>query len=113
MVARRSEFKATFGHGLHWPAAPSNLTIVLALSAAVILMLALLLPVDQVLPMFSIAAIAASVLSGAASYLVRRRERAEHPAWHVAALFMLLGAVAGMLSGPEQVMQLFGIRTER
>src|SRR5262245_25960308 len=110
MFARKSELKPAFGQHRHVLIEPSNLAIIIALAAALVLLLAAVTPAGQVLPIFALGAMAASVGCGLIALLSNRRDAAkEHPAWHIAGVFMLLGCIAGMLSGSEQVLQLFGL----
>ncbi len=109
MVAPKSEVKLGFAHSLSLPIEPSNLALVIALSVALVLLLALLVPAGQVLPIFSLGAVAAAIGGGVLALAVRARAARDSGTWHVAGMFMLLGCIAGMLSGPDQVLQLFGV----
>jgi hypothetical protein len=104
MFARKSADKLAFTGGVHL-IEPSNLALLIALSVAAVLLLALFVPAGHVLPIFSLAALAASVGTGAKAVLTRGRDHV----WQIAGMFMLLGSIAGMLSGPEAVLELFGV----
>src|SRR5262245_42668987 len=113
MVARKSELKFDPHPVLDLRLQLSPLAVVGGLSSAVALLLVPLVPVGQVLPIFSLAAMAASVASGLAAYFSRHDDNGRPTASPVAGAFMLLGCVAGMLSGAEQVADLFDIAPEK
>ena len=109
MVVRKSELKFAFGRVPHPSTELSNVAMVVATSAALILVLAVFVPAALVLPLFSLATVVVAVVCGLVAYCFRSGQAHESPVRSVAGAFMLLGCVAGMLSGPDQVLQLFGV----
>lgn len=98
--------------GVQTPISLGLLAILTALVGAPFLLLGWLLPVAQVLPMFSLMSLAAA---GAASLLAWRsgaaRDSDGTTLWDVVGALAFLGFAAGMLSEPTHVAQLFGLAT--
>lgn len=88
------------------------LAILTALVGALILLLVRLLPAAPVLPMLSLVSLAAA---GAVALLAWLSEAERHSdeitLWDVAGGLAFIGFGAGMLSRPEDVLQLFGLAT--
>jgi len=90
-------------------AQPGTLAVLIAGAAAPIVVVLWLLPAPLVLPAFSILSIAMSVIIGSIAYFVDRgRDKDAITNWDIAAAFMLVGCVAGLLSEPQNVLQLVG-----
>jgi hypothetical protein len=83
-----------------------------ALTVPPALLLVVLIPGPLLLPVLSLAAMA--IAGGAAVFGWARRERWDRDritSWDIAGAFALIGCAAGMLSQPENALQLFGVPT--
>jgi hypothetical protein len=88
------------------------LAILTALVGALILLLVRLLPAAPLLPMLGLVSL---VAAGAVALLAWCSEAERHSdaitPWDVAGVLAFIGFGAGMLSRPEDVLQLFGLAT--
>jgi hypothetical protein len=95
--------------GLGSPAHPRTLAVLIGGAVAPIGVVLWLVPAPFVLPAFSVLSILMSVLIGAVAYFVdRTSEKEAITNWDIAAAFMLVGCVAGLLCEPHNVLQLVG-----
>lgn len=88
----------------------SHHVIGFALTVPPALLLVVLIPVPLLLPVLSLAAM--SIAAGAALFGWARQERwsgGRITSWDIAGAFALIGCAAGMLSQPENALQLFGV----
>jgi hypothetical protein len=83
-----------------------GLTLLAATPLAVV---AMLVPQPLVLPVVSLAAIAAGGLAALIAWLIRAKRRGNTiTSWDVAGACVLIGCAAAMLSDPENVLNLLG-----
>ena len=97
-------------HRPHWPALrslPPHLGVVATVAS--VLLLVLSVPPPLALPALSFASFVAAVIVALIAWWSRTDRRAEGlTLWDIAGIFALLWIVTGMLSGPEQMVQMFG-----
>jgi hypothetical protein len=108
MALWKSEHSSAYGFTLHSPGQHLDLPVVVALAAALGLLLVWLVPLPLVLPALSIVAF---TVAGFVALLAYHSGADRHTdgitPWDVAGIFALIWVVAGMLSEPEHVVQLF------
>lgn len=86
------------------------LDVLIAAAALLGIGVAIFLPANLWLPALSLAALASAALTALfAWYAGATRESKQLTAWDVAGALALIGFVAGMLSGPQHVIELFGV----
>ena len=86
--------------------------VLVATAAMPVLVIALLVPPPQVLPVFGTVSIVAAGLVGLFAFCSGAAREGNHiTAWDLAGACAFIGFAAGMLSEPEQVVQLLGLAT--
>jgi hypothetical protein len=104
----KSEHSSAYGSTLHSPGQHLDLPVLIALAAAHGLLLVWLVPLPLVLPALSIVSF---TVTGVVALLAYHSGADRHAGgitpWDVAGVFALIWVVAGMLSEPEHVVQLF------
>lgn len=81
-----------------------------ALTVPPALLLVALTPGPLLLPVLSLAAMAGAAVAALLGWVRREPWHGERiTAWDIAGAFALIGCAAGMLSQPENVLQLFGV----
>ena len=98
--------------GVQSPASLGPLAVLAVLAGAPLSLLVWRLPAAQVLPMFSLVALAAALAAALIAWRRGTRRDADGiTLWDVAGMLAFFGFAAGMLSKPAHVAQLFGVAT--
>jgi hypothetical protein len=109
MDIRRSLRDPVSGTVLQFLKPHAKLAVLTALAAAPIAVIAALVPRTLVLPVVSLAAVAAAMLVALLAWLVQARRRDDTiTSWDIAGACALIGCAAAMLSEPENVLSLLG-----
>ena len=108
MALWKSEHSSAYGFTLRSPGQHLDLAVLIAPAAAAGLVLVWLVPLPLVLPVLSIVSFTvAGIVALFAYYSGADRHADGITPWDVAGVFALIWVGAGMLSGPEHVVQLF------
>jgi hypothetical protein len=108
MTLWKSEHSFASGFTRHSPGQHLELSVLIALAVASAFLLVWLVPLPLVLPTLSIVSFALAGFIALLAYHFGADRRADGiTPWDVAGVFALIWVVAGMLSEPEQVVQLF------
>jgi hypothetical protein len=86
----------------------ATLAVVTALAAAPIVLIGAFVPRPLVLPVVSLAAIAAAALAALLAWAGASRRRDTLTTWDIAGALAFIGCGAAMLSEPENVLDLLG-----
>lgn len=87
-----------------------KMAVLVALSAAPILVAISLVPRTAAVPVICLTAFGLAALVGLAAWsLGARRDSDNVTAWDIAGVFVLVGCAAAMLSEPENILQTFGL----
>jgi len=109
MDFRRSVRGSAYEPVLQFLKPHATLAVLIALAAAPIVLLLPFAPRTLVLPILSLAAIAAAGLAALLAWAFPARPRGDTvTAWDIAGAFALIGCAAAMLSEPENVVNLLG-----
>jgi hypothetical protein len=109
MHGRRTLRDAATGAVLYHLAPHARLAALTGLAAAPIVLVAAFVPRPLVLPVLSLAAVAAAALVALFAWVARARRRGDTiTAWDIAGAFALIGCAAAMFSEPENVLDLLG-----
>jgi hypothetical protein len=108
MALWKSEHSSAYGVAPHSAGQHLDLPVLIAFAAAPSLLLAWLVPLPLVLPALSVVSF---TIAGCVALLAYHSGADRHAdgitPWDVAGVFALIWVGAGMLSGPEHVVQLF------